>query len=337
MTEVGSSYFMLNLTSRLWLSFPMAKAQDLTGKRFGRLVAMKVDNSGRRRRWECLCDCGKTTMVEASLLNCGRTRSCGCLSVDHASSMNASHGMTGTKIYKAWKGIKKRCFNQSEKAYKNYGGRGITLCDEWVDDFPAFYAYIGDPPTDRHTVGRIDNEGDYRPGNVRWETYAEQNSNKRNNKVYEYKGSSYHLDELVAMSGVSWSTMASRLITLGWPVDKAVETPAGGNEKDPMVEYQGIEWTIGALSKHLNIDYYLLRRRIISGMTVEDAISKPIKKTKVGQLYTFNGQSRTITKWAKLANIGIATVHKRMSKHGWNFERAITTPVRGNPSTGMRL
>jgi hypothetical protein len=126
----------------------------------------------------------------------GHTKSCGCLNAELASERGSipgaleearknhpiKHDQAGngeTKAYRAWASMKTRCYNPRTHYYHHYGGRGIRMCDEWVDDFAAFYNYLGDPPSLRHSVDRIDNDGNYEPGNVRWATSAEQRHNQR--------------------------------------------------------------------------------------------------------------------------------------------------------------
>lgn len=154
-----------------------APAKDLTGQRFGLWTVLERDKTQAYVYWICHCDCGTVKSVRSmSLLN-GGSQSCGCLR--NGSSNTRSHGMTGTPEFVAWQNMKARCYSLSCIQFKDYGGRGISVCDEWLHDFQAFYDHVGPRPSSQHSLDRIDNNGDYEPGNVRWATRAQQNSNRR--------------------------------------------------------------------------------------------------------------------------------------------------------------
>ena len=155
----------------------MGSKLELEGKRFGRLVVLKEAGKVKHHyMWECLCDCGNKTVVRGNMLAYGNTKSCGCLQ----KSTQKTHGLSKTPEYKSWRSIKQRCLLETCKDYKRYGAVGITICDEWVDNFQAFYEHIGAMPKDgiKRTCGRIDNNRGYFPGNVRWETIEEQDRNR---------------------------------------------------------------------------------------------------------------------------------------------------------------
>lgn len=157
------------------------RAIDLTGKRFDRWI---VEAKADKRRWTCVCDCGRRKDVEGSNLTMGRSRSCGCLSVEITKKNCTTHGYTVggaiTREYRTWAKMKERCYNPNEKRYADYGGRGISVCDEWREDFLAFLRHIGPKPEGRYSIDRIDVNGNYEPGNVRWATDVQQSRNRRN-------------------------------------------------------------------------------------------------------------------------------------------------------------
>ena len=153
---------------------------DITGQRFGRLVAVRVfgKTANGDARWECRCDCGKNTVVKYGHLKSGAVKSCGCWK-----EAPKKHGMTAKgarpRVYGIWEGMKQRCSNPNVERYPRYGGRGIKVCQEWADDFETFYIWaMANGYSDDLTIDRINNDGDYTPGNCRWVTIADNIRNR---------------------------------------------------------------------------------------------------------------------------------------------------------------
>lgn len=159
--------------------------KDLTGQRFGRLVAIEYlgarpSKTGYKRTWwRCACDCGLITEVVAPALVQGNTKSCGCYLEDSRHTHTRTHGKSHTREFAIWNTMRARCSNPNSEQWKYYGGRGIKVCAEWANDFAAFISHIGPRPSERHSIDRIDVEGHYEPGNVRWATAREQRLNQR--------------------------------------------------------------------------------------------------------------------------------------------------------------
>lgn len=155
----------------------MPKRIDLIGMRFGNYVVIACDGSGKYGvRWLCRCDCGAENVVVGTKLNTGRSLGCkSCAATVHGEASPPS------PEYLSWRNAKARCTKPTDAAWKNYGGRGITMCDRWMESFEAFIEDMGRKPSLKHSIDRINNDGNYEPGNCRWATDEDQNKNKRSN------------------------------------------------------------------------------------------------------------------------------------------------------------
>ena len=159
---------------------------DLTGKRFGRLTVIGVEDNGKRKTYyACQCDCGNVKVIRSDALISGCTVSCGCKKKEQDRinlTANHSHKMSGTRLYVIWNGLKGRCNNPNDPRYDRYGGRGISVCEEWNTSFQSFYDWaISNGYSDDLTIDRIDNDGNYEPANCKWSTNKEQCNNRVTN------------------------------------------------------------------------------------------------------------------------------------------------------------
>lgn len=198
----------------------MGKKLDLTGQRFGRLVAIGcVDRLG----WRCLCECGHEVVTKTDCLRRGYTRSCGCLRSATAAKRATVHGLSGTSIHVAWKAMRARCLYPSGARWKHYGGRGISVCDEW-GTFKPFYDWsMANGWQPGLQIDRIDNDGNYEPGNCRWATRTEQANNRSATVMLSAFGEVKSMAEWLSDSRclVCRGTLYSRL-RCGWDTEEAM-------------------------------------------------------------------------------------------------------------------
>ncbi len=201
-----------------------------SGDRYGRLTVVEEVEAGREpngkpfRRVQCKCECGTVTVVTLHSLRRSLTRSCGCLQKDRASETLSRekhiHGYSGTPTHTCWMGILARCTNPNHTSYRNYGGRGITVCMQWRHSFKAFLKDMGERPAGM-TIDRIDNEQGYFKANCRWATLSQQARNRRTNTFLSCDGRTLTLTEWSDITGLARETISNRLI-LGWTVKEAL-------------------------------------------------------------------------------------------------------------------
>jgi len=189
------------------------------GQKFGRLNVISFSHfKNKHLYYVCKCDCGTDIILLLSNVIKGNTKSCGCLKREINIKKNTTHGLSKTKLYKSWKDIVKRCENEKCKSYENYGGRGILICDEWRNNYATFHEYISKLENfgmSDYTLDRINNNGNYEPGNVRWATKIEQNSNTRNNRYIEINGITKTLSQWCRDIGISNKNINKKLKTYG--------------------------------------------------------------------------------------------------------------------------
>ena len=207
--------------------------KDITGQRFGKLVALESYKSDKNNRWhwKCLCDCGNTTIVSGTNLRTGVTKSCGCIVKERMKKLNLTHNLSASRIYHIHRGILARCNNPNEPSYKDYGGRGITVYDEWLT-FAGFYewaTFSGYDEEKKLSLDRIDNDGNYCPENCRWATPKEQCNNKRTNRLITFKGKTKTLAQWALGLEITHIALSYRLKK--WSLEKALTEPKWNNRK----------------------------------------------------------------------------------------------------------
>lgn len=198
----------------------MGKFNDLTGLRFGRLKVNSLVIHKYPQKWSCECDCGKIVVVTSPSLRSGNTKSCGCLAIELLKGRTIKHGMCNTKEHRAWKDMKARCYNPRSQEYKNYGGRGVKVCESWRDSFEAFFKEIGYAPSPEHSLNRLDNNGNYESGNVNWATETEQQRNTRRTRLIEYRGETRSMIEWCEFLGLNYKRVRTRIYS-GMIVERA--------------------------------------------------------------------------------------------------------------------
>lgn len=198
---------------------------DIAGQRFGRLLVIGPVGAGARMKWACKCDCGNTMETRSRSLRSGETKSCGCLHREIVRNLVRTHGMHASREYRAWSAIKDRCFRQGNSEFHNYGGRGITMCARWLESFENFLADMGPRPSAKHSIDRIDNDGNYEPGNCQWSTTSEQARNKRTTRMITIDGTTRCIADWADALGVPRNRIRHRLNN-GWSERDAVLTPA---------------------------------------------------------------------------------------------------------------
>lgn len=253
---------------------------DLTGKRFGKLLVtgMSDRRSGRKTFWVCECDCGNTKTIRSDSLTSGRTESCGCIKEKQDKinlTTNHSHKMSGTRVYHTWQGMKARCNNPKDGRYHRYGGRGITYCKEW-EEFEPFYEWaMSNGYSNALTLDRIDVNGNYEPENCRWATWKEQANNKSNNINVKYKGKTLTLMELSETTNMPYDTLKVRY-------DRGDRGNALTRTLNTKIRGRGEENNKSKLTKE---DVLNIREKLSEGCSLQDIADKyDISKSAVSSI-----------------------------------------------------
>lgn len=202
--------------------------KNLIGRTFGRLTV--ISRSGKDKRgkskWLCRCICGKEKAILADSLISGKTKSCGCLRAEISpKNVKVKHGMSGSRLWVIWCGMKSRCYNPKSVAFSDYGGRGIRVCDSWKSNFLEFYHWATENGySELLTIDRINSDGNYEPENCRWATYEEQENNRRNTVFFTISGIKLSVSEWARITGIPAATLRWR-IENGWDEEHLLISP----------------------------------------------------------------------------------------------------------------
>jgi hypothetical protein len=200
----------------------MPQAKQVVGQIFGSLTILsETDKRGGERMVEAVCECGLVKIYYLSALKRGHTRSCGCKKSQLLTNSKIKHGLAYTRIYTVWQDMKARCYNENNAGYKNYGGRGITVCDEWKDDFECFSRWaFKNGYRDDLFIDRENNDGNYTPTNCRFVTRKTSARNTRRNILITYQGKSQSLPDWCDELNIPYKLMRQRIKTPGWNIDR---------------------------------------------------------------------------------------------------------------------
>lgn len=258
----------------------MKEFKDLVGQKFNRLKVIGFSNKTNKhkdRYWLCQCECKDKTIkevMEYHLVN-GKIKSCGCLTREKRAEMNKENKFRNKyphykRIYSIYDGMRKRCYRKNKDNYEHYGGRGITICDEWLNDFMSFYNWaINNGYQDDLTIDRIDNDGNYEPDNCRWATWEEQFYNKSDTVYITIDGESKTILEWCKISGLTYSAFWQRYNKAGMTTKEELLKPLKQGMK---IIHNGKEIALSQLSKDTGIDTETLRKRYQKGCRDNDLI-----------------------------------------------------------------
>lgn len=253
-------------------------AVDLSGQRFGRwtVVANVGTNSGGHAVFRCACDCGVSRNVVSLRLRGGTSRSCGCLARELSSARKKTHGLSKHPLFPTWCSMMNRCYSPRSRAYPDYGGRGILVCDRWRDA-RHFIADNEGKNLPGLEIDRADNNGPYAPDNCRWVERSVQSGNKRSNIWLTHDGRTMILFDWARETGIPPRTLWSRIKKMGWPTDKALTTPADKtNRRSSEVAYNGVTATVGNHARAHSLKPTVVAMRVAKyGWSLDRALTTP--------------------------------------------------------------
>lgn len=262
--------------------------RDITvGMRFGRMVVVSYSEPiFYQDKCECLCDCGRRKRVYIKSLTSGKTSSCGCLAIERTRQFHTIHGESiknnKSPEYRTWSGILSRCLNKSNPGYKRYGGRGIIVCERWMDSFSNFLLDMGRKPIGC-SIDRIDNDGNYEPSNCRWSNSKEQSNNTSANHIIEFNGTKKTIQQWAEYYGMNHYTLRRR-IRENWPIEKCFAEPIRSDSlihRGKKYEFESLSLTIVQWSKKTGISLSVLKYRLSKQkLSLSEVLALPVRCRK---------------------------------------------------------
>ncbi|MGL5925567.1 hypothetical protein [Chroococcidiopsis sp.] len=302
-----------------------------SGDVFGKLTAIRFVEMKPHAKWEFNCGhCQSNFITFLNSVKRGHTKSCGCL-------VRSQNGLSQTKEFKIWDMMKRRCNDPKNKSFNDYGGRGIKVCDSWLESFEIFLKDMGEAPTKEHSLDRINVNGDYCPENCKWSTRTEQNRNRRDSIYLTLNGKTEHIAQWAFELGIDYFTLMGRY-KKGWSHEDILTKPLREIKytKNSVVEYNGETKTIEEWAKLKGVNTRIILRRLSeNGWSVEKAIETKIDKSNPAYLpqteikpITYNGETKTWQQWADACNIPRRIFRRRLLEQKWNPAVAIETPYK---------
>lgn len=280
----------------------MPKLIDLTGQKFGKLTVMgraPKDNKKGVVKWQCLCDCGSTTIVVSNNLRSEKTKSCGCWKSELCRINSTIHGQSSSPLYACWYNMKSRCERPETKSWKDYGARGISVCDRW-QAFENFKDDMLSTYFDGATIERHDVYGNYEPSNCKWIPLSMQPKNTRANVRYPFNGKMLLLSEIAELIGINSRTLHGRINELKWSLHDAFTIPTmapsqGRLHSNCRYEYNGSMLLLTEIATMIGIPVATLRWRInIAKWPINDAFNTPVLHPTEYHLHKFKGSDEAI-------------------------------------------
>lgn len=244
------------------------------GETFNRLTVVGPAPSRGGARWQCRCVCGNELSVRRRFVLSGGTQSCGCLRDEKSRARRLKHDKSGTREYRSWAAAKTRCYNPRQRAWPDYGGRGITMCDDWRNSFEAFLRDMG-PCPEGHSIDRIDVNGNYEPGNCRWAPDEIQANNKTNNRILELNGERHTVQEWARIKGVPRERINARL-KRGWTVADAL-TVEGDATRHRYITHGAATLPLKEWARRSGLSKETIAYRLKTGWSVERALTTPVR------------------------------------------------------------
>lgn len=301
---------------------PTTASAVKVGDRFGRLTVLATGKIPDTYRYKAVCRCncgGDPFAVRFDALLSGQTQSCGCLQRDNS----RTHGLSRSPHYTRWRHMMGRCYDPKNQAYPDYGGRGIKVCERW-QDLATFIEEVPPGYFPGAEMDRIDNDGDYEPGNVRWITRKGNTDNRRSGHRLTYRRRTQSLTRWAEETGINLGTLWTRLNEFGWSPKAALTTPVRPHER--MLTWRGRTQSVSAWAREIGLPISTVMNRVQSGWSDEEALTAPRyaqpKQRSSATRYEFDGEPHTIREIADKTGISQKLLRKRIQERHWSVGKA---------------